>query len=279
VHNGIEYAEMQLIAEIYTYLRFVQGKTIEHIADLFIKWNERELQSYLLEITGRLLRKKEGENYVIDLILDKAGNKGTGSWTTISACELGVPIPTITEALFARYISFFKEKRTQFAKDYFHGLIDGSLSEQHLAELYQSCRIINHHQGFHLINAASEKFDWNINFSELSRIWTNGCIIRSDLMQGLSKTINENGEVLGIKHVRTYISENWSSVLSVYTSMVQSGIAIPCISASIQYFQGMKQKSPSANIIQAQRDYFGAHTYERVDDLTGKKYHTLWETL
>ena len=278
VHNGIEYAEMQLIAEIYTFLRYVRTLSIEEISTIFTTWNQGLLQSYLLDITAKLLKIKEGENHLIDLILDKAGNKGTGSWTTITACELGVPIPTISEALFARYVSFFKEARNRFSDAYFNNLIHTSISNENIAHLYHTCRIINHHQGFHLISAASEKFDWDIDFPELCRIWTNGCIIRSSLMQNLSENIGKDGNILIIDGIKSYISQHWSDTMDAYLILVKSGIAIPCVSASLQYFQALKQNHPSANIIQAQRDFFGAHTYERVDDTSGKKYHTIWES-
>jgi len=180
VHNGIEYGEMQLIAEVYGILRFGMNKSPSEIADIFSEWLQTEVTSYLLEITTEILKKKEGDKYLIDLILDKAGNKGTGSWTTIAACELGVAIPTLTAALFARYQSSQLDTRLKASEVFASANVQTALDLDHLRQAYQIARVVNHHQGYDLIAAASENYGWDINFEDLSRIWTNGCIIRSN---------------------------------------------------------------------------------------------------
>jgi len=276
VHNGIEYAEMQLIAECYSLLRWGNGLEPNEIASIFEKWNKGDLQSYLLEITIQILRKKENENWMIDLILDKAGNKGTGSWTTIAACELGVPVPTISAALFARYISAFKNEREHSEQLYQTNYQTKQISPKSLEGAYRLARIVNHHQGIHLIEAASQQYDWKVNLSELARIWTNGCIIRSTLMQELVDVLKSQNRILQDKGLMTVVKNNESALVEMVQMAATNRISIPCHSASLNYLQSYVHAQSSANMIQAQRDFFGAHTYERVDDATGKKYHTEW---
>ena len=182
VHNGIEYAEMQLLAECYALLK--SPLSYSEISNLFSEWNKGELSSYLLEITANIFNKKEDETYLLDLILDKAGNKGTGSWSSKAALDLGFPVTMMSDAVFARYISAFKTQRIELSRK-----VKTSDSNTHkinieqLKNAYQFARIINHHQGFALIQQASETYDWQLNLSEIARIWTNGCIIRSHLME------------------------------------------------------------------------------------------------
>ncbi len=276
VHNGIEYAEMQLIAETYSLLRWGNGLEPNEIANIFESWNEGELQSYLLEITVQILRKKEKDNWMIDLILDKAGNKGTGSWTTIAACELGVPVPTISAALFARYISAFKDERSKSEQLYQTPYQSISIDAEKLRGAYRLARIVNHHQGIHLIDAASQQYDWQVDLSELARIWTNGCIIRSKLMQKLVVVLKNQTRILQDEDLLTVVKNNETALAEIVALAAAARISIPCHSASLNYLQSYVHQQSSANMIQAQRDFFGAHTYERVDDPSGKKYHTNW---
>jgi 6-phosphogluconate dehydrogenase len=277
VHNGIEYAEMQLIAEVYGILRYGLSYNHEQIADLFTSWSETESGSYLLEITADILRKKENDHYLIDLILDRAGNKGTGSWTTIAACELGVAIPTITAALFARYQSSQYDTRQKASKilPHTHTKVE-SIDEESIRIAYQQARIINHHQGFDLIATASGQYHWDINMTELARIWTNGCIIRSSLMKDISQELKSDNEILTNDKLNKPLIIEADRLQILVSKIANTSISAPCLSSALSYYNGYKEKQSLANIIQAQRDYFGAHTYERKDSPRGEKYHTQW---
>ena len=276
VHNGIEYAEMQLIAECYSLLRYVGGHDHEAIADLFDAWCERDLGSYLLEISAQILRKKDGDQYVIDQILDKAGNKGTGSWTTIAAAELGVPITMITGALFARYTSAFKSERANSDQLYGLGVESSIVNLVELEGAYRIARIANHHQGLHLIDAASETYNWNLNFSEIARIWTNGCIIRSKLMKDLIGVLGSTQRLLQHSDLIDVVQKHRLDLAEIVAQGHQTYCSIPCLSAASDFINTYTQAQSSANMIQAQRDFFGAHTYKRVDDPAGPSHHTIW---
>lgn len=274
-HNGIEYAEMQLLAECYAILKY-QGLSNESIANTFEEWMV-DLGSYLLRITIDILRKKEGDEYILDLILDKAANKGTGKWATSCIADSGEPATMIPAALFARYLSFFKEKR-QKAADHF--ALPTEVNEQSLDELknaYQFSRIINHHQGFSLIKRFSDQHDWDVNLGEIARIWTEGCIIKSDLMKSLVSTVQGESDILFSKPWSTTIRDSYPDIQSVVIKSVKNQLHIPCLMEAMNYFHGIKIGDGSANLIQAQRDYFGAHTYRRKDDDSGQSYHTQWE--
>lgn len=276
VHNGIEYAEMQLIAEIYSILKNGAGYSNDQISQLLISWNNTDVNSYLLEITIDILQKKNKEGYLFDQILDKAGNKGTGGWTTNAACELGVPIPTLTAALFARYQSSYKSERGKASKLYKSNYGSIEVSEEDLFSAYKVSRIINHHQGFHLIAEASTTYGWNINLAELARIWTNGCIIRSELMVRLIEISASDGPILQYPDIVKLVSQLQNSFGKVVSEAIKAQIPIPCISASLNYLSAYVEENSSANMIQAQRDYFGAHTYQRKDNPNGPFYHTNW---
>ncbi|MFT4532793.1 MAG: 6-phosphogluconate dehydrogenase [Saprospiraceae bacterium] len=276
VHNGMEYAEMQFLAEIYGLLRYSAGYDTDFIANLFETWTKTDLNSYLLEITIEVLRKKEDDIHLVDIILDKAGNKGTGSWTTIAACELGVPVNTLTAALFARYQSAFKEERQSAEKLYGKQFNKREIDLTSLADAYKVARIINHHQGIQLIYAASESYNWNIDMPEVARIWTNGCIIRSELMEDLKVKLKE--EPILLKHT-TYVNivnNGMESLRKVCSQAILSGSAIPCLNSALTYVETYINEQSTANIIQGQRDYFGAHRYQRKDDPIGPSHHTIW---
>ena len=271
VHNGIEYGEMQMLAEIYAIMRFNNKMEPSEIAQIFEQWNQTELSSYLLEITSKILLKKEGENYLIDKILDQAGNKGTGSWTTVTMAEAGIPATLISAALFARFISAFIEKRQQIQQlfDFKINTVE-NISIDNLKNGYKLARIVNHHQGFELITEISNQKKWDINLKELARIWTNGCIIRSQLMENYFENTLEKLE-------KQDLENSLDSLRKISVAGIQSGISIPCHLAATDYLNAHLYKNPTANIIQAQRDFFGAHTYLRTDDPTGKKHHTIWD--
>jgi 6-phosphogluconate dehydrogenase len=275
VHNGIEYVEMQLLAEVSTILETL-GKNPNDIANTLESFQD-SANSYLLEITATIFRKKEGNDWLVKKILDKAGNKGTGNWTTIASAELGVPSTLIASALFSRYISFYKEERVELNKKIEKvNRSELDITTNDLLEAYQFARIINHYQGFKLINEASTKFSWNLNLSEIARIWTSGCIIRSTLMEDLVEVFKNSTNILTNSQLINSINNYKQSIKKVVSQCVINDIATPALGESIQFLNGITTKYSSANVIQAQRDYFGAHTYKRLDDGSGKSHHTNW---
>ena len=278
VHNGIEYVEMQLLAEVATILAAL-GQNPDEISKTLESW-KGSASSYLLDITTTIFKKKEGSNWLVNKILDKAGNKGTGNWTTIASAELGVPSTLITSALFSRYISFYKEERTQLNKNF--QKVDTSefnLTTNDILEAYQFARIINHYQGFKLIFEASNKYDWNLNLSEIARIWTNGCIIKSSLMQELVVVFKNTSNILTDPELIKRVNRYKPSAKKVVSQCVLNDITIPALSESIQFLNGISTKYASANVIQAQRDYFGAHKYQRLNDDSVKHHHTNWNQI
>jgi 6-phosphogluconate dehydrogenase len=279
VHNGIEYGEMQLIAEVYSLLR-QQGKTLEEISSVFAEWNKNENQCYLLEITAEIIKVKDIDGQpLIDKILDSSGNKGTGSWTTIAACTLGVPVPTLTAALFARYSSSFLHLRENLHSKYPKN--ESQLPTPHIPELEQSllfARIINHCQGLNLIREASMKYGWNINLKSLLKTWTGGCIIRSELIEKLRSIKPDSHEnLLMAEEIAKLLNNSIYAFGKVATFMADSPLPYPCFSATNEYFKGISAVKTNASLIQAQRDYFGAHTFKRTDDPNGKSFHHNWQ--
>ncbi|PKD17102.1 6-phosphogluconate dehydrogenase [Salegentibacter salinarum] len=280
LHNGIEYGEMQLIAETYHFLRYYTNSKPTAIASLFEAWN-KEMKSYLLEISVDILRKKENEDFLIDKILDAAKQKGTGGWSTNAALELGVPLDTITAAVLARNISGMKEIRVNASYLYKNDNQGGNLEEikDKLFQAYKTASIINHTVGYDLLRVASSEYSWNLNLSEISRIWTNGCIIRSGLMENLVEIFKDsNNHLLLNKNISSEIQKNQASLTKTVSIALQSGYAVPVLSAATNYFLNFTSAQNSANMIQAQRDYFGAHTYERIDSPRGEFFHTQWKT-
>ena len=274
VHNGVEYVEMQLLAEVYSIFHRM-GTTPDQIADILASW-QPTANSYLLEITIAILRKKEGADWLVNKIVDKAGNKGTGNWATIATAQLGVPSSLIASALFARFNSFYKEDRIQASINYTTQSQELVVDHQKILEAYQFARIINHYQGFKLIADAGKAYKWNLNLSEIARIWTNGCIIRSDFMVELIGVLKEEDAILKHKSIIDQVKSLKPSINSVVASCILSELAIPCLSEAVNFFNGYTTANSAANIIQAQRDYFGAHTYQRTDDASGAFHHTNW---
>lgn len=278
VHNGLEYADMQMIAEVYGYFKRSAGYSNEEIASIFEDWNKGELGGYLLEITIDILRHKENGQATLDEILDVAGNKGTGKWVVHAALDLGVPIPTISESVFARYLSTMIETRIEASLSYNQSSGVNKLSSEGINTikdaLYAS-KLINYIQGFDLIKAASEQYNWDINFSNLANIWKEGCIIRSELLYVLSEINITNNLILTneIKQLLLTRISAFNQTLAVFGS---SGVHAPAMSASFNYFNGIILEKTTANMIQAQRDYFGAHTYEKVSKARGEFFHTNW---
>lgn len=278
VHNGIEYAEMQLLAEAYFIMRRCLGKNPDEIAAHFEQWRSTDTSSYLLEITIDILRKKEGSGWLLDNILDAASNKGTGGWATAAAAELGTPATMISEALFARYLSAFVEERTKASAFYppSTAKLTPSVTVDLLQEAYQTARIVNHHQGIHLISAASAAYKWDLDLPEIARIWTNGCIIRSALMEKLPAILRDTDRILLHPSIAAKVESGHAALGTVTRQALSAGLAIPCFSAALNYLNGYGETDSPMNLIQGQRDYFGAHTYQRKDDPGGPAHHTKW---
>ncbi|WCO00897.1 NADP-dependent phosphogluconate dehydrogenase [Psychroserpens ponticola] len=275
VHNGIEYVEMQLLAEVSTIIEAL-GQKPDDIANTLDGW-KNAASSYLLEITTAIFRKKEGDEWLVKKILDKAGNKGTGNWTTIASAELGVPSTLIASALFSRYVSFYKDERIQLNKNFESvNSSELNLTTNDVLEAYQFARIINHYQGFKLIAEASNKYQWNLNLSEIARIWTNGCIIRSTLMEELVEVFKHTDNILTHPQLIAYVKQYMPALKKVVSQSILNDISTPALGEAIHFLIGITTKYASANVIQAQRDFFGAHTYQRLDDDSGKSYHTNW---
>ena len=276
VHNGIEYGDMQLIAESYDLMKNILDLSVEEMADIFKEWNQGELDSYLIEITADILTRKDDEGTgkpVVDVILDAAGNKGTGKWTSQSALDLGVPLPLITESVFARYISAYKEERVQASKilsrtNDFEFTGDKKELVEEIREALYFSKIMSYAQGFAQLRVASKEFDWDLPFGEIAKIWRAGCIIRARFLQKITDAYDKNPEIenLLLDDYFVEITKKYQqSVRDVVALAVQAGVPVPTFSSAIAYFDSYRAERLPANIIQAQRDYFGAHTYERVD--------------
>ena len=276
VHNGIEYGDMQLIAESYDILRRVGGLTVEETAEVFKSWNTGELDSYLIEITADILAKKDPETGkpMVEVIMDTAGNKGTGKWTSQSALDLGVPLPLITESVFARYISTLKEEREIASKE-LSPIKVPELSNTEKQALIESVRkglyfskIMSYAQGFAQMRVASEEFNWNLNYGEIAKIFRAGCIIRAQFLQKITDAFERDPELknLLLDKYFLYVTESYQeAVREVVVTAVQAGIPVPTFSSALAYYDSYRSEVLLANLIQAQRDYFGAHTYNRVD--------------
>jgi 6-phosphogluconate dehydrogenase len=278
VHNGIEYAEMQLLSEIYS-IGVASGKNPEEIANQLSAWKHQQVGSYLLDITIAILNEKEQNKWVIDTILDKAESKGTGNWTTVEMTKDGIPATMIASALFARYLSSFKGMRTKMSSLYSLKSNSNTAEEFNWEVIrtgYELARIINHFQGFWLIQGISEKYNWDINLSEVARIWTNGCIIRSQLMQEIVPLLKEEKNLLFSKNLFPKIIKLKPALSSVVAKAIQAGIAVPCLGESINFLNGLTTDQSGANLIQAQRDYFGAHTFQRIDAESDQFFHHQW---
>lgn len=271
VHNGIEYAEMQLLAEIYALLRPTMNYA--SIANLLSEWNQVELSSYLLEITIDILRYKEGDGYLLDSILDKASNKGTGGWSSKAAIDLGIPATMMSTSLFARYISSMKPIREELGRENTENV---EIDLNQLDQAYQFARIVNHLQGFELIRQAAETYNWNTDLAEIARIWTNGCIIKSELMGSFQQYLTAKVSLFTKPEITSELKQKEASIKNVLTAGLEAAIALPCFSAALQFWYGMTTKDLPANLIQAQRDYFGGHTYMRTDK--EGNHSTNWKT-
>ncbi|OAB41969.1 decarboxylating NADP(+)-dependent phosphogluconate dehydrogenase [Paenibacillus glacialis] len=285
VHNGIEYADMQLIAEAYTFLRKRLGLSVNEIADIFETWNQGELNSYLIQITAEILRKKDEITGLplIDVILDKTGQKGTGKWTSIQAIDTGIPSSIITESLFARYISSLKEERV-YAENILSGpemdqrSLDKDLWIEYIRQALYMGKICAYAQGFTQYKMTSELYGWDLPLKDIALIFRGGCIIRAEFLNVISETYQAQPNLANLliaPYFAEKVKEYQIGLRKVACEGINSGISFPCLSASLTYYDSYRTDISNANLLQAQRDYFGAHTYERTD-LAGF-FHTNWQ--
>ncbi|MBK5144852.1 NADP-dependent phosphogluconate dehydrogenase [Budviciaceae bacterium BWR-B9] len=283
VHNGIEYGDMQLIAEAYSLLKQAVGLSNAELAETFTEWNKGELDSYLIEITADIFRKKDDEgNYLVDVILDEAAQKGTGKWTSQSSLDLGVPLSLITESVFARFLSALKDERVAASKvltgpkaQAFNG-DKAEFVEKVRRALYLG-KIVSYAQGFAQLKSASEEYNWDLNYGEIAKIFRAGCIIRAQFLQKITDAYAENGKIANLllaSYFKKTADEYQQSLRDVVAYAVQHGIPTPTLSAAIAYYDSYRAAVLPANLIQAQRDYFGAHTYKRTDK--EGVFHTEW---
>ncbi|MBD2806776.1 NADP-dependent phosphogluconate dehydrogenase [Xenorhabdus sp. ZM] len=283
VHNGIEYGDMQLIAEAYSLLKNSLNLSNQELAEVFSDWNQGELSSYLIEITSDIFRKQDEEGkYLVDVILDEAANKGTGKWTSQSSLDLGVPVTLITESVFARYISSLKDQRVAASKvlsgpevQPFNG-DKAEFIEKVRRALYLG-KIVSYAQGFQQLKSASDEYSWNLNYGEIAKIFRAGCIIRAQFLQKITDAYNENAAIANLllaPYFKQIADEYQQALRDVVSYGVQNGIPTPTFSAAISYYDSYRAAVLPANLIQAQRDYFGAHTYKRTDK--EGVFHTEW---
>jgi len=279
VHNGIEYGDMQVIAEAYDLMRRGLGMGPDEIADVFARWDEGRLRSYLIEITSEILRTKENGEPIVDNILDAAGQKGTGKWTVIASMESGEPTTLVAEAVYARVVSSDPSRRERSARVFDEpvGSIDVAVDDIE-SSLYAS-KIISYAQGFRLMQAASDEHSWNLDLGTIASIWREGCIIRADFLKDITAAYASTPNLVDLTDAEFFIDAlkeavpGWRRVVS---AAISAGIPAPAYSSALAYFDGMRSLRLPASLIQAQRDYFGAHTFERVDQPRGEMFHHEW---
>ena len=286
VHNGIEYGDMQLIAEAYFLLKQVLGMLPPEMGDVFQAWNAGELNSYLVEITARILRQKDPESgeYLVDRILDAAGQKGTGKWTSQVALDLGIPVTLITEAVFARCLSAMKSERVEAAKTLkgpsvqFRGRRPGFIED--LRQALFTAKICSYAQGFSLLRAASNEHQWGLNLGDVALLWRGGCIIRAAFLERIKKAFDRAPDLPNLlldPYFKAAVGRGHNRLRRVVSQTVRLGAPIPAFSAALAFYDSYRSETLPANLLQAQRDYFGAHTFERVDRPRGQFVHARWE--
>ena len=285
VHNGIEYGDIQLICECYQIMKDILGMTNEEMHETFTEWNKGDLDSYLVEITRDILAKKDEDGkYVLDYILDTAGQKGTGKWTAISALDQGVPLTLIGESVFARCLSAQKEERVAASKILqgprparFTG--DRKAFLEDLRKALFAAKVVSYAQGYALMRAAAKEYGWNLNYGGIALMWRGGCIIRSVFLGKIKEAFDKNPDIANILLDPYFCNkladaqQGWRNVLC---TAMQNGVPAPCMTAGLEYYDGYRTDRLPANLLQAQRDFFGAHTYERTDKPRGEFFHTNW---
>ena len=283
VHNGIEYGDMQLICEAYQLMRDGLGMTSDEMGEVFAAWNRTELDSYLIGITADILRHRENGEITVEKILDRAGQKGTGKWTSITALDEGVPLTLISEAVFARCLSAQKDERVQAAALYarqipaFSG--DRAAVLESLRRALYASKIVSYAQGYALMRTAAKTNGWNLNYGGIALMWRGGCIIRSVFLGKIKEAFDKNPALENLlldEYFCRTLKELIPAWREVVALAVKTGIPMPAFSSALSWFDGYTSASLPANLLQAQRDYFGAHTYERIDAPRGQMFHTNW---
>jgi 6-phosphogluconate dehydrogenase len=284
VHNGIEYGDMQLICEAYQIMTELLGMSADEIHDVFKKWNTGDLDSYLIEITRDILAYKDADGKpLVDKILDTAGQKGTGKWTSVTSLDLGIPLTLISEAVFARCLSAMKSDRVAASKvlagpnTKFTGDKQAFITDLEKA-LYAS-KIVSYAQGFTLMRAAAEEFKWSLNYGSIALLWRGGCIIRSAFLAKIKEAFEKEPALANLlldPFFRGKIESSQESWRRVVATAVMNGVWVPAFSTALNYYDGYRNARLPANLLQAQRDYFGAHQYERIDRPRGEFFHTNW---
>lgn len=285
-HNGIEYADMQLISEAYFLMKELLGMSANEMQQVFQEWNEGELNSYLIEITADILGRIDEETGLplLEVILDSAGSKGTGKWTSQEALELGVVAPTIVDAVFARYLSAIKEEREEASKILRgpQAKVKGTSSEKEqlirdIGDALYASKICSYAQGFQLLDQASKFYNWDLKLGDIALLWREGCIIRAQFLNKIKEAYDRNPNLKNLmldpyfKEVLERTQEGWRRVISL---AIENGIPVSSFSSALAYYDGYRRERLSANLVQAQRDYFGAHTYKRIDK--EGDFHTNW---
>lgn len=281
VHNGIEYGDMQLISEAYALLKRRKGLDNDALAIVFDEWNAGELDSFLIDITANILRYKDVDGQpLLDKILDVAGQKGTGKWSAIAAMDENDPLTLITEAVYARLLSAMYEERRRASGLYPEPVeVNENLYVEEVRQALYAAKLVSYAQGFSLLRRASEHYGWELNFGTIARIWRKGCIIRSVFLQKITEAYRKNPALENLlfdDFFRGKIQNALPDWRKVVAEGALSGVALPAMSAALTYFDGLRTLHSAANLLQAQRDYFGAHTYERVDRDRGHFFHTNW---
>lgn len=284
VHNGIEYGDIQLITEVYQVMRDVLKLSNDAMADIFTTWNQGELDSYLIEITAQILAYKDEQGqHLIDFILDTAGQKGTGKWTASEALDHGVPLTLIAESVFSRFLSAQKEERVVAAEAYPDKpqltITDAKAFVDQLGKALYAAKILSYTQGYALMQAAAKEFKWDLNYGGIALMWRGGCIIRSVFLDYIKAAYDKHPGLQNLL-LDDYFKKTMKSIIPslryIVSQAVLAGIPVPAMGAALAYFDGYTTKNLPANLLQAQRDFFGAHTYERTDKPRGEFFHTNW---
>jgi 6-phosphogluconate dehydrogenase len=282
-HNGIGYGDMQVICEAYHLMRDGLGLDADEMASVFEGWNDGELNSYLIEITRDILAYRDASgDRTLEQILDSAGQKGTGKWTSISSLDLGMPLTLIGEAVYARCLSALKDERVAAARVLAGPKVEGSSGKDVLAGIGQALlasKIVSYAQGFMLMRAAAAEFGWALDYGEIAQMWREGCIIRSQFLDRIKEAYDRDPDLPSLlldeyfRDVLARCQDGWRSTVQLAITL---GIPVPALSSALAFYDGYRSQNLPANLLQAQRDYFGAHTYERLDRPRGEHFHTDW---
>ncbi len=283
VHNGIEYGDMQIICEAYQLMKELLGMSADEMHEVFKEWNEGDLDSYLIEITRDILGYKEDGEVLLEKILDTAGQKGTGKWTGVAALDMGIPLTLIGESVFARCLSAQKDLRVKASK-ILQGpavVFDGDKKQMidDLKDALFGAKIISYAQGYNLLMEAAQEYNWDLNYGGIALMWRGGCIIRSVFLGDIKKAFDQNPDLANLlldPYFKEKVENAQAGWRRVCAKALENGIPVPALTSALCYFDGFRSERLPANLLQAQRDYFGAHTYERIDKPRGQFFHTNW---